>query len=193
MSRIGNRPIEIPSGVEVDIDPEQGHLDIQGPLGEMKHDLPRIIEASLMDEKKAVQLERKGDDSDARSLHGLHRSLVANKIDGVKNGVSKKMEIHGTGWGAQEKGGKLVLSIGFCHDVEFELPENVEIEIHEESAQPDRPASFTIKGIDKQEVGNFAAKVRDVRPPEPYKGKGIRYEDEHVRRKEGKAFAGLEA
>jgi len=193
MSRIGNRPIEIPSGVEVEIDNEGKHLHIEGPLGEMEHDLPGRIEASEVKDDDAVQLERKGDDSEARSLHGLHRSLVANKIDGVKNGVSKKMEIHGTGWGAQVKGSTLVLSVGFCHDVEFELPETTEVEIHEESAQPDRPASFTIKGIDKQEVGNFAAKVRDVRPPEPYKGKGIRYADEHVRRKEGKAFAGLEA
>jgi len=192
MSRIGNRPIEVPSDVEVQVDADKGHLDIKGPLGEMEHDLPRRIEVAETEDGD-VQLERKGDDSEARSLHGLHRSLVANKIDGVKNGVSRKIEIHGTGWGAQVKSGTLVLSIGFCHDVEFELPENIDVEIHEESAQPDRPASFTIKGIDKQEVGNFAAKVRDVRPPEPYKGKGIRYAGEHVRRKEGKAFAGLEA
>ena len=192
MSRIGSRPIELPSGVDVDLDPDSGHVSIEGPKGEMEHDVPDELEVAL-NEDDALQLTRKGDDSKHRSLHGLHRSLLCNKVDGVKNGVSKKLEIHGTGWGVQVQGDTLVLSVGFCHDVEFELPEKIDVEIHEESAQPDRPASFTIEGVDKQEVGNFAAKVRDVRPPEPYKGKGIRYAGEYVRRKEGKAFAGLEA
>jgi large subunit ribosomal protein L6 len=125
-------------------------------------------------------------------MHGLHRSLLANKVCGVKEGFQKNLEIHGTGYSVTNKGNKLVLSIGFCHDVVFEIPDDIDVEIQQEAAQPDNPAKFAVKGIDKAQVGQFAANIRAVRPPEPYKGKGIRYADEHVRRKEGKAFAGME-
>lgn len=125
-------------------------------------------------------------------MHGLHRALIANKVQGVAEGFSKRLEIYGTGYNVNLRGNTLVLQVGFCHEVTFDLPEGVTVQIEQNAAQVDRPARFVVRGIDKGVVGQFAAKVRAVRPPEPYKGKGVRYEGEYVRRKEGKAFTGLE-
>lgn len=183
------RPISIPDGVEVSM--KQGLIEISGPLGNLTHTIPAGLSVEE-DNDGRLKVGRKKDDRKSRSMHGLHRTLLANKVEGVKEGFKKDMEIHGTGYSVTTKGSKLVLKIGFCHDVEFELPKNIEVEVEQEAAQPDNPARFTVKGIDKEKLGQFVANIRDVRPPEPYKGKGIRYADERVRRKEGKAFAGLE-
>jgi len=191
MSRVGMRPIEIPSGVEVNIDDHE--VTVKGKLGELSHTVPSDLSLELDDEGNSLTVKRSSEERDVRAMHGLHRSLIANMVEGVSKGIEKKMEIHGTGYNVNMKGNTMVLQIGYCHPVEFELPENITVEIEQNQAQPGRPATFTIRGIDKQQLGNFAAKVRDSRPPEPYKGKGIRYADEHVRRKEGKAFAGIEA
>ncbi|MGD2175681.1 MAG: 50S ribosomal protein L6, partial [Candidatus Brocadiaceae bacterium] len=141
---------------------------------------------------RLLRVRRKHNGRRARALHGLHRSLLANKVEGVVRGFSKDMEVYGTGYSVNLRGNSLVLQVGFCHAVEFELPENTSVEIHQSNAQQDNPARFTISGIDKEALGRFAAKVRAARPPEPYKGKGIRYAGEYVRRKEGKAFTGLQ-
>jgi large subunit ribosomal protein L6 len=176
--------------VQVQLD--GAHLDIKGKLGELQHRTPPELEVALEEEPRQLVVKRRSNDRRARSLHGLHRSLIANKVTGVTDGFSKKLEIHGTGYSIKQQGNKVVLQIGFCHPVTFELPEDISVEIEQDSAQADRPARFAVKGIDKEQVGRVAAKIRASRPPEPYKGKGIRYEGEYVRRKEGKVFAGLE-
>ena len=190
MSRIGVKPIEVPSGVTVSVEP--GRLTVKGPLGELSHEWPQVLEVEYEKGQQRIHVRRTGNEKRARALHGLHRSLIANKIEGVSRGVEKKMEIHGTGYGVNLKGDHLALQVGYCHEVAFELPEGVSVEIERKTAQPDQAATFTVKGIDKQQVGQFAAKLRACRPPEPYKGKGVRYVGEYVRRKEGKAFASVQ-
>ncbi len=190
MSRIGVQPIPVPEGVEVELD--GAHLHVKGPLGELEHELPDVLEAELAGEPPEIRIARKSNARPARAMHGLHRSLIANKVQGVKEAFTKRLEIYGTGYSANLRGSELVLQIGFCHEVAFELPEGISVEIEQNAAQQERPARLVVKGIEKERVGHFAARVRAVRPPEPYKGKGIRYEDEYVRRKEGKAFTGLE-
>ncbi len=184
------KPIDLPDGVE--ITQEKNVITIDGPKGELMHELPDKLALEIGDGNDQITVERRSNSRSAKSLHGLHRSLLANKVQGVNEPYSKKMEIHGTGYNLKLQGKSLVLQVGFCHDVTFELPENIEVDIEQNAAQPDNPAKFTVSSIDKEELGQFCADVRDVRPPEPYKGKGIRYADEQVRRKEGKAFAGLE-
>jgi large subunit ribosomal protein L6 len=140
---------------------------------------------------KAVVVARKADDRLSRSLHGMTRSLIANMIEGCVKGYSKSMEVYGVGYGVQAQGRKFTLACGFSHPVAFEVPEGLTVEVQAPQARGDNdPARFTIRGADKQAVGEFAAKVRRLRPPEPYKGKGFRYAGEYVRRKAGKAFAG---
>jgi len=190
MSRIGTQPIEVPEGVDVVLDPPRLH--VKGPLGEFCHELPSVLEVDYDRERRLISVKRFGDERRSRSLHGLHRSLIANMVEGVSKGIEKKMEIHGTGYSVNLRGDRLVLQVGYCHEVAFDLPENISVEIERNAAQPDVPAAFTIRGIDKQRVGEFAAEVRACRPPEPYKGKGVRYVGEYVRRKEGKALAGVE-
>lgn len=184
------KPIDIPEGVNVTH--ADGCTSIEGPKGKLEHELPGELSMEIDDEENEITVERLSNSRAAKALHGLHRSLLANKVTGVNEGYSKKMEIHGTGYNLKLQGKNLVLQVGFCHDVTFDLPENIEVEIEQNAAQPDNPAKFTVSSIDKEELGQFCADVRNVRPPEPYKGKGIRYADEQVRRKEGKAFAGLE-
>ena len=183
-------PIDIPDAVEICVKPHK--VNLKGPKGELEHELPDRLEAEHDAEKNQVRVVSHGNDRQTRSLHGLHRSLLANHVQGVSEGYQKKMEIHGTGYNVNLRGNQLVLEVGFCHDIRFDIPDDIEIEIEQNAAQPDNPAKFTVQGIEKQQLGQFCADIRDVRPPEPYKGKGIRYADEHVRRKEGKAFAGLE-
>ncbi len=189
MSRIGQKPIQVPPGVEVDI--RDNHVKVKGPLGELEHDLWRRLQVDYDPSERMLQVTRRGNDRQSRAMHGLHRSLVANMVQGVSTGFEKRMELYGMGYSVNMRGNTLVLQVGFCHEVTFELGENMSVEIEQNSAQNDVPARFTIKGIDKEQVGQFAATVRAVRPPEPYKGKGLRYEGEYVRRKEGKAFAGI--
>ncbi|MHC4479432.1 MAG: 50S ribosomal protein L6 [Planctomycetota bacterium] len=190
MSRVGKRPIPVPQAVEVAVD--GALLRIKGALGELAHELPPELEAVYPAGSNAIVVQRKNEARRTRAMHGLHRSLIANKVQGVAEGFAKRLEIYGTGYSLEMRGNLLVLQVGFSHGVTFEIPEDLSIEIEQNSAQVDRPARFVVKGIDKERVGHFAARVRAVRPPEPYKGKGIRYEGEYVRRKEGKAFTGLE-
>jgi large subunit ribosomal protein L6 len=189
MSRIGKQPILLPEKVEVAV--SGSRLTVKGALGELTHQLPDMLDVSCSSERRWVEVRRKEDSRQARAMHGLHRSLIANKVLGVSAGFSRRLEVHGTGYSLELRGKSLVLQVGFTNDVVIDLPAGISVNVEQRSAQADMPARFTVKGIDKEAVGQFAAKVRAVRPPEPYKGKGIRYEGEYVRRKEGKAFTGL--
>lgn len=187
MSRIGNKPIEIPSGVKVE---QKGrHLKATGPLGTLEMDCHPEIEIKI-DGSVITVVNDQPDLRRAKQLHGTMRALLANMIVGVSKGFQKKMEIYGTGYNVKEQGGKLVFQIGFCHTVERPIPKGIKVTIETPASRGnDVPARFTVSGSDKCLLGQFAADVRKIRPPEPYKGKGIRYADEHVRRKVGKAFA----
>ncbi|HZJ84996.1 MAG TPA: 50S ribosomal protein L6 [Syntrophomonadaceae bacterium] len=178
MSRIGKKPISLPKGVEVK--KEGNQIIVKGPKGTLSQNLPEEINFSQ--EENELILERPNDDKKYRALHGLSRSLVANMVEGVTNGYEKKLELVGVGYRAQLQGKKLVINIGFSQPVEVDPPEGIEFEV---------PAvtKITVKGIDKQLVGNTAAHIRAIRKPEPYKGKGIKYENETIRRKAGKAGA----
>ena len=175
MSRIGKQPIEIPDGVNVAVDP--GRVTVNGPLGELTQSVPARIKIEKQDGQLVVtRPTERGDD---RALHGLTRSLVANMVEGVTNGFEKRLEIQGVGYRASLRGSALELNVGFSHPVVMDAPAGITFEVPTQN-------EVVIKGIDKQQVGEIAAEVRDVRPPEPYKGKGIRYEGEYVRRKVGK-------
>jgi len=176
MSRIGLKPITIPNGVEVKLD-ANNYVVVKGAKGKLEKQLDKDIKISIED--NVIRLSRPTDQKRHKALHGLTRTLLANMIEGVTNGYSKSLEIVGTGYRAQKQGKKLVLTLGFSHPVEMEDPEGIEVEVP-------APTKIIVKGIDKQQVGNYAAVIRDLRRPEPYKGKGIRYEGENVRRKEGK-------
>ncbi|MCR4403418.1 MAG: 50S ribosomal protein L6 [Firmicutes bacterium] len=176
MSRIGKMPIPVPKGVEVEI--SGNTVVVKGPKGKLQRDVSRDVKVSLQGDK--IVVERPSDDKQHRALHGLTRTLVANMVKGVTEGYEKSLVIAGTGYKAAKQGRKLVLSMGFSHPVEVEPVEGLEIEVP-------LPTKIVVKGIDKELVGQTAANIRAVRPPEPYKGKGIMYEGEHIRRKAGKA------
>lgn len=178
MSRIGKKPISLPKGVEVKRDGNT--VSVKGPKGALTQDIPEEI--TFVQEDEQLLVKRPSDDKKHRALHGLSRALIANMVEGVTNGYEKKLELVGVGYRAQLQGKKLVISIGFSHPVEVDPPEGIEFEV---------PAvtKITVKGIDKQLVGNTAAHIRAIRKPEPYKGKGIKYENEVIRRKAGKAGA----
>jgi len=189
MSRIGKKPIPILGGVTVKVN--DGTVYVEGPKGKLDFTFRREILVEINDADKTVVVTRHTEDRISRSLHGLTRSLIANMIEGVVNGYSKKMEVYGVGYGVQQQGTILTVTCGLSHPAVFDIPQGVSVDIQTPQARGDTdPAKFTFVGIDKQAVGQLAAKVRKARPPEPYKGKGIRYADEHVRRKLGKAFAG---
>lgn len=176
MSRIGNAPIQIPNGVNVEIDHQK--VTVKGPLGELTMDyLPKI---KVEIQGSQVIVKRKNEDKFSKSLHGLTRSLINNMVIGVEKGWEKKLELVGVGYRAQEIGDKLSLAVGYSHPVEIDMPEGIKFAVTDTT-------KIIITGIDKIKVGQIAAKIRDVRPPEPYKGKGIRYEGEYIRRKAGKA------
>ena len=175
MSRIGKQPIEIPDGVNVAVDP--GRVTVNGPLGELTQNLPQRIKIDKEDGQLLVK--RPTERGDDRALHGLTRSLVANMVEGVTNGFEKRLEIQGVGYRASLRGTALELNVGFSHPVVIDAPAGITFEVPAQN-------EVVVKGIDKQQVGEIAAEVRDVRPPEPYKGKGIRYRGEYVRRKVGK-------
>ena len=179
MSRIGKKPISVPSGVEVKCD--ENLVTVKGAKGTLSRQFSK--ELGIAVENGEVIVTRPTDDKEHRSLHGLARTLIANMIEGVTNGYSKTLIIEGVGYRAAKQGSKLTLTLGFSHPVEFEDTDTIKIELKD-------ALHFSITGIDKQEVGQFAAEVRGVRPPEPYKGKGIRYVGEYVIRKEGKAGKG---
>ena len=175
MSRIGKQPIELPSGVNVAIGP--GRVQVNGPLGELSQSVPARMQISQEDGSLVVK--RPTERGDDRALHGLTRSLLANMVEGVTKGFEKKLELQGVGYRAALRGTDLELNVGYSHPVLIKPPQGINFEV------PDA-TSVLVKGIDKQQVGEMAAQVRKVRPPEPYKGKGIRYEGEYVRRKVGK-------
>jgi large subunit ribosomal protein L6 len=175
MSRIGKTPIEIPAGVSVSLSP--GRVMVNGPLGELSQSIPQRIAVEQKDGELVVT--RPTDRGEDRALHGLARSLVANMVEGVTKGFQKVLEIQGVGYRAALRGTDLELNVGFSHSVVMKAPQGITFEVP-------APNQVVVKGIDKQRVGQIAAEVRAVRPPEPYKGKGIRYEGEYVRRKVGK-------
>lgn len=176
MSRIGLNPISIPSGVEINID-EKNLVTVKGPKGELCEQIAPEMEIKIED--GILTVARPTENKRHRSLHGLSRTLIANMIEGVTNGYEKKLEIEGTGYRATKQGKKLVLGLGYSHPVELEDPEGIEVEVTATNR-------LTVKGISKQQVGNYAAVIREYRKPEPYKGKGIKYEGEQIRRKVGK-------
>jgi large subunit ribosomal protein L6 len=175
MSRIGRKPIEIPTGVNVAVDP--GRVMVNGPLGELQQQLPQRMKIER--DGDALVVSRPTERGDDRALHGLTRTLVANMVEGVTKGFEKRLEIHGVGYRAALRGTSLELNVGYSHPVVKDAPAGITFEVLV-------PTQVVVKGIDKQQVGQIAAEIRKVRPPEPYKGKGIRYEGEYVRRKVGK-------
>jgi len=189
MSRIGKKPIVIPGGVKVEI--KGLCIKVSGSLGQLQIDCHPRIKVRIDDSDGKVFVENeKPQDHMNRQLHGTMRALIANMITGVSKGFERKMEIYGTGYNVKEQGEKLLFQVGFCHLVERVIPKGVKIKIDVGATRGNEvPAKFTLSSIDKCLLGQFAADIRKIRPPEPYKGKGIRYADEHVRRKVGKAFA----
>ncbi|MDR1293041.1 MAG: 50S ribosomal protein L6 [Clostridiales Family XIII bacterium] len=177
MSRIGRQPISVPSGVEVSIG-EGNLITVKGPKGELSEKISDRMTVEMKD--GVIEVTRPDDGKQSRSLHGLSRSLINNMVVGVSNGFEKTLDINGVGYRAEKKGKILVLSLGYSHPVELQDPDGVTTEVPEQGV-------IIVKGISKSLVGNYAAVVRAWRPPEPYKGKGIKYRDEHIRRKEGKA------
>ena len=175
MSRIGHKPISVPEGVEVKV--EGQNVSVKGPKGALNKDIFEDFVVTVGDNE--VTVERPSESKEHRSLHGTARSLVANMIEGVSNGFEKKLEIIGVGYRAQKQGKKLVVGAGYSHPVEIDEIDGIEFDVPKNT-------EVIVKGIDKELVGAIAANIRSIRPPEPYKGKGIRYEGEHVRRKEGK-------
>lgn len=184
MSRIGNKTVAIPSGVTVEVkSASAGHLPkiiVKGSKGELSYDLLAQIAVEIKDNE--IKVTRLADTKDVRARHGLTRALIANMVQGVSQGYTKQLEIIGVGYKAALKGKVLQLSLGYSHPINFDIPSEIEIVQDEKNK-----SILRISGADKQLVGQVAAQIRELRPPEPYKGKGIRYSDEHVRRKVGKA------
>lgn len=176
MSRIGLMPIEIPAGVEVKID-EKNYVVVKGPMGQLEQQLSEDMKFEI--EGNIINVVRPTENKRHKSLHGLNRSLLSNMVEGVTKGFEKKLELVGVGYRANKQDNKLILSLGFSHPVELEDPEGITVEVPSQT-------EILIKGINKQIVGNYAAKIRELRKPEPYKGKGVRYSGEQVRRKVGK-------
>ncbi len=179
MSRIGKKPIEIPAGVEVTMDGNS--VTVKGPKGTLTQEFNPNMEIKV--EGNVITVARPNDEKENRALHGLTRSLLFNMVEGVANGYSKKLEVNGVGYRVQKQGKTLTMNLGFSHPVVFEEIDGITIECP-------GPNEIIISGADKQKVGQFAAEIREKRPPEPYKGKGIKYADEVIRRKEGKAGKG---
>ena len=175
MSRIGRQPIEIPSGVNVSLLP--GRVMVNGPLGELTQEVPARMKVEQADGQ--ITVARPTERGDDRALHGLTRTLIANMVEGVTKGFEKRLELLGVGYRAAMQGADLRLDVGYSHPVVMKAPQGISFEVPV-------PTEVIIKGVDKQQVGQTAAEVRKVRPPEPYKGKGIRYQGEYVRRKVGK-------
>ena len=178
MSRVGKQPIPLPDGVTATVDGPR--VTVKGPKGEMSGSYDPELKIELEDGE--LRVSRPTDQARHRSRHGLTRSLIANMVQGVTEGFERSLEIHGVGYRVQQKGKNIELSVGFSSTVLFEAPEGIDLVV-------ETPTLLHVRGVDKQLVGELAARIRKVRPPEPYKGKGIRYRDEHVRRKAGKAAA----
>ena len=175
MSRIGRKPIEVPSGVDVKVDGH--HITVKGPKGTLEHDIHKDM--TVVCENNVIEVTRPSDDKNHRSLHGLTRSLISNMVTGVTEGFKKELEVNGVGYRVAKDGKNLVMNLGYSHQVIVPEIDGIQIDVP-------APNKIVISGPDKQQVGQFAANVREKRPPEPYKGKGIKYVDEVIQRKEGK-------
>ncbi|HEX6314010.1 MAG TPA: 50S ribosomal protein L6 [Gemmatimonadaceae bacterium] len=178
MSRIGRKPIPVPSGVTVEVDGST--VKVKGPKGELSRTFRPEMKVSLADGQ--VTVERPSDQKQPRALHGLTRALLANMVEGVTRGFSRSLEIVGVGYRAEKRGDRLLINAGYSHPVEYPEPKGIKL-------STTSPTVIVVEGIDKQQVGQVAAEIRSVRPPEPYKGKGLRYQGEQVRRKAGKTGA----
>jgi len=189
MSRIGQQPISIPSGVKVSLSDRT--VFVEGPVGKLSWTHRPEVAVAIDETQKTIRVTRSNDERLSRSLHGLTRSLIANMVEGCAKGFSKKLEVYGVGYGVQVQGEELMLNVGLSHPATFKIPAGVTITVETPQARGDsEPARFTVSGADKQAVGEFAARARRARLPEPYKGKGVRYAGEHIVRKVGKAFVG---
>lgn len=189
MSRIGNKPIEIPAGVKIE---QKGlSIKVEGPLGQLQLDSRPQIKVKIDEAEKKILVENEHPQNrQSKQLHGTIRALLANMVTGVSKGFVQNLEIFGTGYSVKEQNGKLVFQVGYCHPVERVIPKGITVKIDVSATRGDEvPAKFTLSAIDKALLGQFASDVRKIRPPEPYKGKGIRFAGEHIRRKVGKAFA----
>jgi len=180
MSRIGKQPVVIPSGVDVTV--TGNRVAVKGPHGELSHDAHPNMNVTYDADSREVRVGRPNDERENRALHGLTRSLINNMVTGVQQPYVKRLEVVGVGYQASLSGNELSLQVGFANTVKLAIPDKVICEVP-------APTTIEVKSIDKQAVGQFAADIRSVRPPEPYKGKGIRFQGEHIRRKAGKAFA----
>jgi large subunit ribosomal protein L6 len=200
MSRIGKKPVAVPSGIKVEV--KDHTITTSGPKGTLTWQYPRGVQVMFDATAKQVQVTREDDTSQGKALHGLTRALIANMVIGCEKGYERKLEIYGTGYGCDLKGTKVLLNCGYMgrgvdkdgkpREAQFvlEVPAGLKVTVEAKAARGESdPAKLTIAGADKQAVGQFAAELRKLRPPEPYKGKGIRYAGEHVKRKQGKAFA----
>jgi large subunit ribosomal protein L6 len=176
MSRIGRLPVSIPSGVDIKVEGQD--VSVKGPKGELSLTIPNPITVEVAEGN--LEVKRPDDERDSRARHGLTRSLINNMVLGVTEGYEKKMEIHGTGYRVAAKGSNLEVSLGYSHPITIEAPDGINFAV-------ENPTRFSVQGIDKQLVGEVAANIRKLRKPDPYKGKGVRYQGEHVRRKVGKA------
>ena len=189
MSRIGKKPVVIPDGVKVEL---KGHcIKVSGSLGQLQMDCHPRIKVKIDESDGKIFIENENPEEHINiQLHGTMRALIANMVTGDSKGFKREMEIYGTGYNVKEQGAKLVFQVGFCHPVERVIPKGVKVKIEVGATRGNEvPARFTLSAIDKCLLGQFASDIRKIRLPEPYKGKGIRYADEHVRRKVGKAFA----
>ncbi|NIS69509.1 MAG: 50S ribosomal protein L6 [Proteobacteria bacterium] len=178
MSRVGKQPISIPQEVKVNL--SDGKVQVTGPKGQLERELPQGVHVRIEDNQ--IMFERPDDSRQARSIHGLARSLVSNMVVGVSQGFEKKLEIVGVGYRVERKGEGLILNLGYSHPIHYLLPPGIDVIV-------EKQVGLTVRGIDRELVGAVAAKIRSFKPPEPYKGKGVRYVDERVRRKVGKAKA----
>lgn len=190
MSRIGNKPVEVPSAVKVDL--ANGTIKVNGPKGTLEWSWREEIAVAYDESAKQIKVSRSSDEPEIRALHGLTRSLIANMVEGVDKGFTRGLEVHGVGYNVKLQGRKLLLNVGFmglgdgkAAQFEIDVPDGIEVEV----LAATNPGRFRVSGADKQKVGQFAAEIRKLRPPEPYLGKGVRYENEQIRRKQGKAFA----
>jgi large subunit ribosomal protein L6 len=196
MSRVGKQPIPVPAGVSIKI--ADGQVSVTGPKGTSTLRTPPLAKVRMEDGNKSVKVDRQDDSKQARANHGLTRALIANMIKGVSTGFERRLQIYGTGYNCKLQGKTLHLNVGFSgrrrgvgSQFELPVPPGIEVVVEKDAARGEQePAQFVIRGFDKQVVGQFAAEIRALRKTEPYKGKGIRYEGEHVRRKQGKALTG---
>ena len=183
MSRIGKKPVSIPEGVNVKFD--KGAVIIEGPKGSITQPIHSLMKVEINENDKQFVVIRPSEERQCKELHGLTRSLLSNNVHGVTNGFSKDLEIIGLGYNVKMQGEDLILQLGFSHPIKVKIPQGIKVEIKNQT----NPGKLTIMGIDKQKVGQFASDIRRLRPPEPYKGKGVKYADEIIRRKAGKAVA----